>query len=94
MARVRVELPSLLVRFAGAATLEVEADTLSQALKALVAEHPALSLHLFDESGAFRQHVLCFHNGTNTRWFEGPGDLDRPVADGDEIRLMQAVSGG
>jgi hypothetical protein len=38
-----------------------------------------------------RRHVLCFHNQENTRWFES---LDRPVATGDVIMIIQAVSGG
>jgi len=92
MPRVTIELPSLLERFAGGArALELEADTLRGALDALVRACPELEVHLFDERGAFRRHVLCFHNGTNTRWLDG---LDGSLADGDAIRLMQAVSGG
>jgi adenylyltransferase/sulfurtransferase len=89
---VTIELPSVLSQLvAGAAHVSVEADTLAGALRALVARHPALGVQLFDESGGFRRHVLCFHNGTNTRWLEGG---DAPVREGDTIRLMQAVSGG
>lgn len=91
MARVRIELPSLLAPFASGSSLDVEAETLRGSLDALIAACPALEVHLFDEGGRFRRHVLCFHNGTNTRWLD---DLERPVADGDAIRLMQAVSGG
>jgi molybdopterin converting factor small subunit len=92
VARVRVELPSLLRRFVGdARELELEAETLAGALAELVRLHPALELHLFDESGVFRQHVLCFHNGTNTRWLE---TLERPLVDGDALTFLQAVSGG
>ena len=92
MARVRIELPSLLQRFVGGAReIEVQADTLAGALKELSRAHPALELHLFDESGTFREHVLCFHNGTNTRWLT---DLDRPLTDGDTLTFLQAVSGG
>jgi adenylyltransferase/sulfurtransferase len=89
---VTIELPSVLSQLvAGEARVRVEADTLAGALRALVARHPSLGVHLFDESGGFRRHVLCFHNGTNTRWLEGG---DPPVREGDTIRLMQAVSGG
>lgn len=92
MPRVTVELPSVLSQVVeGATRVEVEAATLAGALRALVERHPALAVQLYDESGAFRPHVLCFHNGTNTRWLKS---TERPVADGDTIRLMQAVSGG
>lgn len=95
MPDVTIELPSVLSQVVGgASTVEVEADTLEGALHALIARFPGLEVQLFEESGAFRQHVLCFHNGQNTRWTETNGIPVVPVADGDTIRLMQAVSGG
>jgi len=92
MVSVTLLLPSLLVDLTGCAPrLSVDAATLEQALGRLVALHPALKVHLFDESGGFRQHVLCFHNDANTRWRR---DLSTSLADGDTIRILQAVSGG
>ncbi|KRT72312.1 MAG: UBA/THIF-type NAD/FAD binding protein [Candidatus Rokubacteria bacterium CSP1-6] len=92
MPQVTVALPSLLAGVVGGArTLPIEAETLAGALDELVRQYPALKIHLFDESGAFRQHVLCFHNEESTRWL---GSLDRPLAPGDVITIMQAVSGG
>lgn len=69
----------------------VEAATLQAALGALVERHPALGGHIFDESGGLRQHVLCFHNQTNSRWLDG---RDPPLAEDDSITILQAVSGG
>ena len=92
MPQVTVALPSLLAGIVGGArTLAIEADTLAGALDELVRRYPALKVHLFDESGGFRPHVLCFHNEENTRWL---GSLDRPLAVGDVITIVQAVSGG
>ena len=92
MARVAVELPSLLAGLVGGRRrIEVEAATLKGALDALVRAAPPLAVHLFDESGSFRRHVLCFHNDENTRWLP---DLDRPMAEGDVVTILQAVSGG
>ena len=92
MASVTVLLPSLLVDAAGCGReLSLEAATLADALERLTELHPALRVHLFDESGRFRQHVLCFHNEENTRWRH---DLSGRLADGDTIRILQAVSGG
>ncbi len=92
MACVTVLLPSMLVDAAGCAReLSIEAATLEDALARLTELHPNLRVHLFDESGRFRRHVLCFHNDENTRW---RGDLSAPLADGDTIRILQAVSGG
>ena len=92
MSAVTINLPSLLGPIAdGARSVNVEADTVKAALDELVGRHPALKIHLFDETGGFRQHVLCFHNDTNTRWLES---IDVPVSEGDTITIIQAVSGG
>ncbi|MGH7326343.1 MAG: hypothetical protein ACREJ9_17085, partial [Candidatus Rokuibacteriota bacterium] len=78
-----VRLPRLLAGLVdGALEVKVEADTLAAALATLVRLYPALGVHLFDESGGLRGHVLCFHNEENTRWLP---TLDRPVASGDVI---------
>ena len=91
MPRVEVQLPSLLAVVDQDRTCTVEADTLRGALAAIAECHPRLGLHLFDESGGLRPHVLCFHNGRNTRWLD---DLEVPLDDGDRLLFMQAVSGG
>ena len=92
MPPVTIELPSLLATMVdGVRTVPVEAQTLAAALHELVRLHPPLETHLFDESGDFRQHVLCFHNGTNTRWLEGSKVA---LSAGDRITILQAVSGG
>jgi len=91
MASVTVELPSLLTRLLETpASIPVEAETLDGALRRATERYPALSVHLFDETGAFRQHVLCFHNDTNTRWLP---TREVPLADGDRVTILQAVSG-
>jgi molybdopterin converting factor small subunit len=92
MATVHIKLPSLLERFTdGQRVIEVQATTVADAITALTERHPELGVHLFDETGGFREHVLCFHNEANTRWMES---LDAPVSDGDTVTIMQAVSGG
>ena len=92
MAQVTVELPTLLTQVTGVpARVPVEAASRGEAMRVLVERHPALGVHLFDESGGFRQHVLCFHNGANTRW-DAAGD--EAVSDGDVLTIIQAVSGG
>lgn len=92
MARVRVSLPSLLESVAGGAReMSVSGETLREVFDDLLAREPRLKPHLFDESGDLRPHVLCFHNGANTRWLEGQ---DQVVKDGDQVLFMQAVTGG
>jgi molybdopterin converting factor small subunit len=75
----------------GEETLRVQASTVAQAMEAAYERIPVLRHHLCDESGGFRTHVLCVHNGVSTR---EAGGLKRRVKDGDEIRILQAISGG
>ncbi len=92
MAQVTIELPSLLSPLVnGQGAISVKSDSVAGALQALVELHPTLRVHLFDEGGGLRQHVFCFHNRTNTRWL---GSIEVPVAEGDTITILQAVSGG
>lgn len=104
---VTVSLPSLLEPVTGGVReLAVRGDCLREVFDDLIEREPRLRSHLFNEAGEFRRHVLCFHNGTNTRWLGGPtaagidspggrtGGWDTPVAEGDTVLFMQAVSGG
>ncbi|QDU62602.1 Sulfur carrier protein CysO [Planctomycetes bacterium Pan216] len=92
MPTVTFELPSLLsIAIGEESEVPVEAETLAEAFEVLVTRRPTLQIHLFDESGDLRPHILCLHNDQNVRWLTG---LDVPVAPGDVITIHQAVSGG
>lgn len=92
MASVSVRLPSLLSSLLGAPrTVKVSGESLREAMDDLCRKWPSLSVHLFDESGAFREHVLCFVNETNARGIEAS---KYSLSDGDVITILQAVSGG
>jgi adenylyltransferase/sulfurtransferase len=92
MASVTIELPALLAPFTGGARqIGVEAATLEEAIAGLLDLHPALRGRLFDEEGRWRRHVLCFHDQTYVRWLAGDGVR---LAPGDQIVVIQAVSGG
>ena len=85
----------LLPRVLGPATggglrTEVDATTVAEALDGLLAAWPGVAVHLFDETGELRPHVLCFVDGEATRLV----DRSAPVTAGGEIRFVQAVSGG
>lgn len=81
-------LPSMLKEAVGVARVRVTGATLGEALEDAYRQLPALRHHLCEPTGQFRSHVLCFHRGTTTR------RLDLPVEDGDEINIVQAISGG
>jgi molybdopterin converting factor small subunit len=92
MPRATLELPSLLRSvLGGVSTLTIEGDTLEGALEDAYRQVPILRVHLCDETGHFRRHVLCFVNDVNSRWLDEAG---RRLHDGDQITILQAVSGG
>jgi hypothetical protein len=47
-------------------------------------------VHLFEENGQLRPHVLCFVNGSQTRL----QDRSEPLEGRVDITFLQAVSGG
>ena len=91
MARVTLELPALLRDILPGGSIPIEGTTLAEALEDAYRQVPALRVHLCDETGRFRPHVLCFVNDVNTRWLR---ETRQPLKDGDCITILQAVSGG
>lgn len=90
MITAAVRLPRLLEPAVGdLRRVNVEGGTFRQALDDLFRQHPTLRVHLLDEQGFLRPHVLCFHNGEPNRDL-----IDSALGDGDEIVFLQAVSGG
>ena len=89
MATVTVTLPRMLADLIGGRRhIEVAGDTVDGALAALTATHPELRVHLYDETGAIRTHVSRFHNDATV------SDGTAPIAEGDTVVILQAVSGG
>jgi molybdopterin synthase sulfur carrier subunit len=78
----------------GAAHVEVDVPTpasVADVLDALAAVHPAVGRRVRDEAGAVRTHVNVFVGPDNAKDRDG---LATVVADGDEVSLLAAVSGG
>jgi molybdopterin synthase sulfur carrier subunit len=89
---VTITVPSLLERTTGGQrAVVISAGTLRESLETLVEQYPLLKVHLYDESGALRQHVNVFYNEQNTKWLES---LDVRLRPGDTVTVLQAVSGG
>jgi molybdopterin converting factor small subunit len=92
MARAAVRLPRLLLAQAGGVREhEVEAETVLGALEVLCDRLPALRTHVFELRGVPRPHVNIFQNGEILRF---RGTLELELHDGDEVDVVQAVSGG
>ena len=65
--------------------------TLRDALDALFAAHPAIRDRVLTERGEIREHVNVFVGNTAVR---SAGGLATPVAEGVEISIIPAISGG
>ena len=74
-------------------SIEIEGTpaTVSDALEALWALCPGLRDRVATEGGEIRQHVNLFVGRENVRY---TGGLSTSVADGDEISIFPAISGG
>ena len=75
----------------GRSRFKLEASTLAHAIEVLLDTYPLLRIHLYTETGQLREHVLLYYNDDNIAWLNR---LDLPLADGDRLTLLQAVSGG
>jgi adenylyltransferase/sulfurtransferase len=75
----------------GKSSVTIDAETLAGALETIRAQFPLLRVHIWNDDGTVRQHLLIFHNDTMTRWMP---TLDVPLKEGDQIQFVQAVSGG
>jgi sulfur-carrier protein len=92
VAEVTVSVPRMLTSFTdGKRRFTVDAETVAGAFAAAEKIYPMLRVHIFDEAGGVREHVQIFVNATDSR---DMSSLEAPVSEGDEIIVLQAISGG
>ncbi|HVT39735.1 MAG TPA: MoaD/ThiS family protein [Gemmatimonadaceae bacterium] len=91
---VTFELPNALMPFArglGEVRVEDARGTVREALVKLGATHPGIVERVLTEQGEVREHVNLFVGEENIRFL---GGLSTPVAEGETITIVPAVSGG
>ncbi len=89
---ITVQIPGVLRdRCAGAAQLTLAAASVRALLGELELRHPALYGCVCDETGTVRRHINVFVNMDHMRERNG---LDTPLASGDVVTILPAVSGG
>ena len=90
---VVISIPSALRGFVGgAASVEVQADSVAAALEALTTQHPRLAPHLRDGSGKIRSFVNIYLNDEDVRFL--PGKDAAPVKAGDVLTIVPSIAGG
>ncbi len=89
---VTVRIPTTLRPLSGgASTVEVEAGSLSDVIKALDAAHPGFADRLLDDEGNLRRFVNVFVDDDDVRYLDG---LATNVPDGQTVSIIPAVAGG
>ncbi len=89
---VTVKLPRVLADLAACERrITVSGSTVAEALDDLIRKHAPLALHLFDDTGALRRHVLCFRNEVSVK---SRAELDQRLTAGDQLTLVNSVAGG
>jgi MoaD family protein len=76
---------------AGASEIPLSATSLRAMIEELERRHPALHRSICDDAGKVRRHVNLFVNTNHIRDRNG---IDTPLAPGDVVTILPAVSGG
>lgn len=86
-----VEYAPALTRHVACPPQQVDAATLREALGKSFEAAPAMRHYVLDEQGAVRKHVAVF---VNARMVTDRVNLDVPLAGGDKVMVIQALTGG
>jgi len=74
----------------GQKTLEVDGNTVGEALKNFVALYPGMGKELFDKKGKLLHYIEIYLNKVSAY----PGELEKPLKDGDELQIITFLAGG
>jgi sulfur-carrier protein len=86
---VGVRIPTPLRSYTGGtANVEATGSTVAEVLEDLDRQYPGIKFRMVDEAGRLRQHMNVFVRRERCR------DLSTPVEAGEEVVIMQALSGG
>jgi sulfur-carrier protein len=86
---VQVLIPSQLTSYTGGATrVAAQGATVDAALQDLDRRFPGIRFRVVDEQNRVRKHMRIFVGQAETR------TVARPLADGDELLIFGALSGG
>ena len=88
---VTVKIPSQLRGVTeGEGEIEVDGETVGEALDAVFEQHAELRERI-TEDGGLRRFVNVYVSGEDIRFQDG---LSTPISEGDEVTILPAVAGG
>ncbi|HKQ05024.1 MAG TPA: ubiquitin-like small modifier protein 1 [Blastocatellia bacterium] len=89
---VSIYVPTALRNFTGGnESVAVEAGTVGEALGALIATHPNLKKHLYNDEGQLRHFVNVYVNDEDIRYLDKG---ETTLKDGDTLSIVPSIAGG
>ena len=85
---MKVTIPSPLLSYTKSTEVEAEGATLADLLLDLDRRYPGIRFRMIDEQDRIRPHMRIFVNA------ERAASLASPLSSGDEVQILQALSGG
>jgi molybdopterin synthase sulfur carrier subunit len=71
--------------------VDVDGDTVGEAMMSLVGTHTSLQPHLYGDDGKLRSFVNLFLNDEDVRYMQ---QEETPVKDGDTLTIIPSIAGG
>ena len=88
---IRITFTDNIQRHCACPPASVRGQTVRQVLDEVFEANPKARSYVLDDQGGLRRHMVVFVNGEAVR---DRAKLTDPVADGAELFVMQALSGG
>jgi len=89
---VEVRIPTMLRKYSGgAASAEVEGDTVGEVLAGLDTPYPGMGERLFEDETRLRKFVNVYLEDEDIRVLDG---LDTKIGDAKKLSIVFAVAGG
>jgi molybdopterin converting factor small subunit len=85
---MNVLIPSALLSYTESNRVQANGGTLGELLADLDRRYPGIRFRMVDEQDRIRRHIRVFINADQVL------DLARPLRAGDEVLIVQALSGG
>ena len=85
---MKVSIPSPLRSYTKADEVEADGATVAELLHDLEERYPGIRFRMIDEQGRIRPHMRIFVNRERI-----PG-IEQALDPGDEVQILQALSGG
>jgi len=85
---VKVRIPTPLRSYTRAPEVEARGGTVAELLADLDSRYPGIRFRMIDEQDGIRPHIRIFVNR------ERVATLTGPLRTGDEVQILQALSGG